>query len=107
MMVRRETCEGRPLPAYKVAQVPKKLMSGGGGGGGGDSDTFFFNLKILVSILQAHIRGTLRTPQTSYKHQKKKKKKKAWDISISAWDWGEMRENAWVSRSMRESWQLW
>ena len=29
-----EKCEGRPLPAYKVAQVPKKLMSGGGGGGG-------------------------------------------------------------------------
>ena len=32
----------RQSPASKVAQVPKKLMSGGGGGGGGeDSDTFF------------------------------------------------------------------
>ena len=29
------------LPASKVAQVPKKLMSGLGGGGGGKSDTFF------------------------------------------------------------------
>ena len=30
MRVQSETCDGRPLPAYKVAQVPKKLMSGGG-----------------------------------------------------------------------------
>ena len=51
---------GRLLPAYKVAQVPKKLMSGGGG-----SDTFFFDLKIFASILQAHSRGTLSTSQTS------------------------------------------
>ena len=40
MRVRSEKCEGRPLPAYKVAQVPKKLMSGGGGGGG--TPTLFF-----------------------------------------------------------------
>ena len=37
-----------------------------------DYDTFFFDLKILVSILQAHIRGTLRTSQTSYKQKNKK-----------------------------------
>ena len=43
MRVQSETCDGRPLPAYKVAQVPKKLMSGGGGGGGGGgTPTLFF-----------------------------------------------------------------
>ena len=34
MRVQSETCDGRPLPAYKVAQVPKK----------------FFDLKIFASI---------------------------------------------------------
>ena len=86
MRVRSEKCQGRPLPAYKVAQVPKKLMSGGGGGGGNPT---FFDLKIFASILQAHSRvtaasptasggvnsrGTLRTSQTSDKQKKKKKK---------------------------------
>ena len=45
---------GRPLPAYKVAQVPKKLIGGGGGGGGGLQHFFFPNLKNIASILQAH-----------------------------------------------------
>ena len=36
---------------YKVAQVPKKLISGGGGGG---LRHFFSDLKIFASILQAH-----------------------------------------------------
>ena len=71
-------------------------MSRGGGGGGGDSDTFFFDLKIFASILQAHSRGTLRTSQTSDKQQNKKKtfffSFWPWDISISAWECGEMRE---------------
>ena len=48
MRVRREICEGRPLPAYKVAQVQKKADERGG-----NSDTFFSDLKIFASILQA------------------------------------------------------
>ena len=53
MRVRSEKCEGRPLPAYKVAQVTKKLMSRGG-----TPTLFFFDLKIFASILQPHSRGT-------------------------------------------------
>ena len=62
---------GRPLPAYKVTQVPKKLMSWWA-----DEwlrTLFFFDLKIFASILQGHSRGTLRTSQTSDKQKKKKK----------------------------------
>ena len=80
MRVRSEKCEGRPLPAYKVAQVPIKLMSGGG-----DSDTFFPDLKIFASILQAHSRGTLcfvhHKPLTS-----KKKKKNAQCVRVGSSD---------------------
>ena len=68
--------------AYKVAQVPKKLMSGGGGGGG-DSDTFPTS-KFLPRFCR-HIVGV------PFVHHKPLTSKKiwAWDISISAWE----REN--------------
>ena len=86
MRVRSEKCEGRPLPAYKVVQVPKKLMREGGGGGGGDSDTLFFSdLKIFASILQAHSRGTLRFVHHKPLTSKKKKKKKKWRESARMW----------------------
>ena len=56
-----------------------------------ETPTFFSDLKIFASILQAHSRGTLRASQISDKQIKKKNY--AWVISISARDWGEMRES--------------
>ena len=108
MRVRSEKCEGRPLPAYTVAQVPKKLMCGGGGGGGGGRLRHFFSdLKILPRFCRLHSRGTLRTSQTSDKQQQQKKKILFWGREI-AYQRESVRMwwNAWDSRSMRESWQL-
>ena len=56
MRVWSEKCEGRPLPAYKVAQVPKKSWWAGGGGGG-DSDTFFFSTSKFLPRFCRHIEG--------------------------------------------------
>ena len=67
MRVRNEKCEGCPLPAYKVAQVPKKLMSGGGGGG---LRRFFFRPQnFCLDFAGTYSRGTLRTSQTSDKQR--------------------------------------
>ena len=103
MRVQSETCDGRPLPAYKVAQVPNCQPRGGGG-----LRHFFPDLKFFASTLQAHSRGTLRTSHIS------DKQKQFYFLflfffgrEILAYQCESVRLgwNAWVSRSMRESWQ--
>ena len=86
---------GRPLPAYKVAQVPKKLMSGGGGG---TPTPFFPDLKIFASILQAHC--TLCTSQTSDKQT-------FFFFFFCREILFFQRENGVKCIEMREIWQLW
>ena len=77
---------------------------------GGTPTLFFSDLKIFASILQTHSRGTLRTSQTSDKQQQQKNPTFFFvGREILAYQHESVRMwwNAWDSRSMRESWQLW
>ena len=98
---------GRPLPAYKVAQVPKKLMSGGGGG----LWHFFFPTSKFLPQFCRHIVGVPfvhHKPLTSKKiipiiKKNNKKKKIAREILISLWE----RENVVKCLSLTvNAWEL-
>ena len=96
MRVRSEKCEGCPLPAYKVARPKKSRASQ--------------KSKIFASILQAHV--IVGVPFVHHKpltSNNNNKNSGGGGREILAYQRESVRMwwNAWDSRSMRESWQLW